>query len=329
MRVLVTGASGFVGSVLCQVLADAGWRVRAASRTTDSPLPAGAVEKVIVGDLSAATDWTRALADVDSVIHLAARVHVMNDRGGSSPYVESNAEGTRHLARTCAAAGVRRFLFVSTIKVNGEESGSRTFTARDVPCPKDAYGSSKWLAEQYLMEVASGTGLEAVIARPPLMYGPGVRANFLRLLRWVDDERPLPFGAIRNRRSLLSVWNFSDFLASALRHPAAAGKVWLVSDGEDLSTPELIERLARHMGRRLRLFGVPVPLLRTIGLIGGRRAEVQRLCSSLSVDIDPLRAELGWTPRLTLDEGLARTVTWYLREGRSAAARNRAGDPPG
>jgi UDP-glucose 4-epimerase len=203
---------------------------------------------------------------------------------------------------------------VSSIKVNGESTIGRAYTRDDEPHPRDAYGWSKWHAEERVREIAKRTGMEAVIVRPPLVYGPGVRANFLRLLRWVDKERPLPLGAIRNSRSLVSVWNLCDLLVRLLERPAAPGRTWMVSDGEDLSTPELIRRIAGAMNRRARLVPVPVGVLDLLGKLTGRHAEVARLCSSLAVDIDQTRRELEWTPPMKVDEAIARTVNWYLSE---------------
>ena len=191
-----------------------------------------------------------------------------------------------NLANASAQAGIRRFEYLSSVKVNGEETTDHAYTAYDEPHPQDAYGTSKWLAEKHLMEIAARTGMETVIVRSPLVYGPGVRANFLRLLRWVDKEWPLPLGAIENSRSLVSIWNLCDLLVHVLNHPLAPGRTWMVSDGEDLSTPELIRRLGSAMGRRVRLLPVPVGLLRLFGALIGRKAEITRLCGSLTVNIE-------------------------------------------
>jgi UDP-glucose 4-epimerase len=226
--------------------------------------------------------------------------------------VEANADGTKRLAIAAAEAGVQRFVHVSTVKVNGEETPGIPYSPHDIPQPKDVYGTSKWLAERYLHEVSVATGLQAVIVRPPLVYGPGVKANFLRLMQWVRAGRPLPFGSIRNVRSLVSVWNLSDLLVNVLRNASAPGKVWLVSDGEDVSTPELVRRIAVAMNRRVRLLSVPPPALRLLGTLTGKHEEVGRLCGSLAVDIDATRRELGWSPPMSVDESLSRTVQWYL-----------------
>jgi UDP-glucose 4-epimerase len=314
-RVLVTGATGFIGSVLCEALARADYLVRAALRT-DRAVPVAIAEKVIVGDINSTTDWTQALQGVDWVIHAAARSHVLHPaRDSSNLYFETNERGTQHLASAAAQRQVSRFVYLSSIKANGEETLARAYTPSDEPHPQDDYGLSKWHAEQHVAAAAGHSGMEAVIVRPPLVYGPGVRANFLRLLQWVEHGWPLPLGAVRNTRSLVNVWNLCDFLLLVLKHPSAPGRMWMVSDGEDLSTPDLIRRIGAAMGRRVRLLAVPVSLLELSAGLVGRRGELARLCGSLSVDITQTRAELGWSPRVTADEALTRTVAWYLKRG--------------
>ena len=316
-RVLVTGATGFVGRELCETLSRRGYTVRAALRS-ERAVPACIAEKAVVGEIGSATDWAAALDGVDYVVHAAARVHVMND-AEVDLYFETNAHGTRRLAMAAAQAGVSRFLFLSSIKVNGEETRGRAYLATDTPDPGDAYGRSKLAGEKSVQEIGTSTAMETVIVRPPLVYGPGVKANFLRLLGWVAKERPMPFAAIGNSRSLVSVWNLTDLLLRVLQHPAAAGKAWLVSDGADLSTPLLIRTIARSMGRPVRLLPVPPALLQLAGALVGKKAEVTRLCGSLAVDIEPTRRELDWTPPISVDESIARTVTWYLSEVASLA----------
>lgn len=315
-RVLLTGANGFVGRSLCAALGQSGYEVRAAVRTADAAV-AGAVQAVSVGEISAQTQWQCALDGVDFVIHAAARAHRVNDpKRNSGLYTSTNTEGTACLARAAAAAGVQRLVFLSTVKVNGEENDAHAYTATDEPRPQDAYGMSKWLAEKAVNEVCAQTNMQAVIVRPPLVYGPGVRANFLRLMQWTDAQRPLPLGCVHNRRSLISIWNLCDLLINLLTNPAAGNGTWMASDGDDLSTPELVRRLAAAMRRRTRLVPVPVILLRTLGLITGHSSEVSRLCGSLAVDISQTRSALGWSPPLSVDEGLSRTVAWYLSEAR-------------
>jgi nucleoside-diphosphate-sugar epimerase len=316
-RVLVTGATGFVGSVLCEALAQAGHEVRGALRT-ERAVPTAIAEKVIVGDINSTTDWRRALHGVDCVIHAAARSHVLRPaRDSANLYVETNEHGTQRLANAAAQMQVKRFIYLSSIKVNGEETRAHAYTPHDEPHPQDDYGLSKWHAEQHVTAAAADSGMQAVIVRPPLVYGPRVRANFLRLLGWVEHGWPLPLGAVRNARSLVNVWNLCDFLLLLLTHPQAPGRTWLVSDGEDLSTPDLMRRIGAAMGRRVRLPAVPVALLQLSAGLLGRRGELARLCGSLAVDITQSRAELGWSPPVTVNEALTRTVAWYRSEGRS------------
>jgi nucleoside-diphosphate-sugar epimerase len=314
-RVLVTGASGFVGSVLCPMLTSAGYRVRAAERSAAPQ----AAERVVVGDIGGETDWAQALGGVDLVIHLAARVHLHDSPEAARLYFETNARGTQRLAADSVRHGVRRLVYLSSVKVNGEGTGDRAYSGTDVPEPLDDYGRSKWQGEQWLAETAAGTAMQAVIVRSPLVYGPGVRANFLRLLRWVDRGLWLPFGAVRNRRSLASVWTLCDLLVRLLDHPAGPARTWMVSDGEDCSTADLVRRIAHAMDRRARLLPVPAALLRLGAGLLGRSAEMRRLCGSLTVDVAPTRQLLGWAPPLTMDEALSRTVGWY-RAARHAPA---------
>lgn len=319
-RVLVTGATGFVGRTLCEVLQRAGYRVRAALRN-QGDAPIGAAESVVVGNVATA-DWTSALVGVDFVVHAAARAHVVRDSDSNSRiYFATNVEGTTRIAQAAVAAGVRRLVYLSSVKVNGEENERSPYKPSDAPQPRGVYGQSKWLAEKSLLEIAANTAMDAVIVRPPIVYGPGVRANFLRLMRWVDKGWPLPLGAIDNRRSLVSIWNLCDLLVLLLQSPAAPAKIWMVSDGEDLSTPDLIRRIAEAMGRRARLLSVPVVVLRALGKASARSDEVARLCGSLRLDVSRTLDELGWSPPLTVDQGISRTVKWYLSEHRSHRAR--------
>jgi UDP-glucose 4-epimerase len=316
-RVLVTGATGFVGQLLCEQLTRAGFSVRAALRA-DRAVPACIAEKTVSGDISGATNWGVALEDVDLVVHAAAHTHVLRHSPADvGRFMETNADGTQTLAAESARRGIRRFIYLSTVKVNGEGGAQRAYSAGDEPQPRDAYGASKWLAEQRLWAVAANSPMQAVVVRAPLVYGPGVRANFLRLLRWVDHERLLPLAAVENRRSLVSVWALCDLLIRVLEHPAAAGHTWMVSDGEDISTPQLVCRIAHLMGRRARLVPVPVPLLRLAGRLLGQKTEIRRLCGSLTVDITQTRERLGWSPPLSMDEALARTVSWYQSQARA------------
>jgi nucleoside-diphosphate-sugar epimerase len=319
-RVLVTGATGFVGQTLCAALGGAGYAVRAALRRAGT-LPGNIAESAIVGEIDTATDWHAALEGVDVIVHAAARAHRLGDDVHPEVYTQTNALGTRRLAQAAAAAGVRRLVYLSTAKVNGEGSGT-PYTAQDPAHPAGAYATSKWLGEQHLLELAAATRLEAAIVRPPLVYGPAVRANFLRLLRWVDRGWPLPLGSVHNRRSLVNVWNLCDLVLRLLVHPAAPGRVWMVSDGDDRSTPDLLRTIGRAMQRPVRLIAAPVAVLRAVGTLSGRSADVSRLCDSLQVNITPTCHELQWAPPVAVDEGVARTVRWYLSsDPRASSAR--------
>ncbi len=316
-RVLVTGGSGFVGRRLTAMLAASGREVRAALRASASSpaLPAG-VDAVTVGDLDAATDWRAALEGVDCVVHLAARVHVMQDTAADplAEFRRVNVAGTLSLARQAAQAGVRRLVFVSSVKVNGEGTvPGRPYTADDVPAPLDAYGISKHEAELGLQDIAKTTGLEAAIIRPVLVYGPGVGANFLAMMRWLYRGVPLPLGAIDNRRSLVALDNLADLIVTCLDHPGAANQVFLASDGEDVSTTVLLRRTADALGKPARLLPVPVPVLRLAAGLLGKQDFAQRLCGSLQVDIGKTRDLLGWTPPLTLQAALALAAQDFVR----------------
>lgn len=312
--VLTTGAQGFVGRALCAALPQRGYEVRAAVRAANER----ATGEIGVGEIGESTNWTAALAGVDSVVHLAARVHVMRDSAAHplSEYRRVNVLGTLNLARQAAASGVRRFVFVSSVKVNGESTRpGRPFMADDLPAPTDPYGISKHEAEEGLRELARNTGLQVVIIRPVLVYGRGVKANFLSMMRWLHRGAPLPLGAIHNRRSLVALDNLVDLIITCLEHPAAANQTFLVSDNEDLSTTQLLRRLSQPLGRPARLLPVPPAILIGMAALLGKQAAVRRLCGSLQVDISKTRALLNWTPSISVDEGLSRAVQGYLNDG--------------
>jgi nucleoside-diphosphate-sugar epimerase len=283
--------------------------VQGATRT-GCDLPKG-VKNVVVASIDGSTDWHDALAGCDAVVHLAARVHVMTETTADplNEFRRVNVQGTLNLARQAAAAGVRRFVFVSSIKVNGEATQpGAPFTADDAPTPLDAYGVSKMEAEQGLREIARQTGMEVVIIRPPLVYGPGVKANFATMMRWLKRGVPLPLGAIHNQRSLVALDNLVDLIVTCLTHLAAANQTFMVSDGEDVSTTELLRRMGQAMGHPARLVPVPASWLKVaVGLLG-KGDVAQRLCGSLQVDISKTRELLGWTPPVSLDEGLRRAA---------------------
>lgn len=314
-QVLVTGATGFVGQATCRALLDRGLSVTATVRRNAAltAFDGQRLHPVVVEQIDGATAWNEALHGVKTVIHLAARVHVMSrsDTDVLRAYHATNVQGTEHLARSAAASGVRRFVFMSSIKVNGEATAGMPFAAPDIPAPQDPYGISKWEAEQALWKIAEETGMEVVILRPPMVYGAGVKANFLRLLKWVEKGIPLPLGAVQNRRSMIYLGNLVDSMILAATHPDAAGRVWMLSDGEDVSTPELIHRLAMVLGRSDRLWRLPPSWLRMVGAILGKSDEIERLLGSLEIDSTPIRRELGWVPPYSMMQGLEETVHWY------------------
>lgn len=314
-RVLVTGANGFVGAALCVQLVKQDMAVRAAVRTVGAPgaWPI-AVQLSKIGDIHAHTDWTVALAGVTQVVHLAARVHVIRDTS-SDPLADFravNTAGTENLARQAAASGVRRFVYVSTIKVNGEHTSGRSFSAEDKPQPQDAYAQSKLEAERTLSQICQHSGMETVIVRPPLVYGPGVKGNFLSMMRVLRQGWPLPLASCGNRRSLVGLTNFVSLLEKCVLHPAAAGQIFLVADGEDLSTPELLRKVAHALNKKARLLPCSPALLRLAAGVVRRPGIYERLCGSLQVDATKARDLLDWTPPSSVDTELARTASWFL-----------------
>lgn len=310
-HVLITGGRGLVGNALGTRLLAQGLSVRISTRQkTNSTDPR--LESVQTTDLCASTDWLTALLAIDVVVHCAARVHVMQDTEADplATFRAVNVQGTLNLARQAAATGVKRFVFISSVKVNGESTEpSQAFTEADTPNPQDAYALSKCEAEQGLRQVAADTGMEVVIIRPPLVYGPGVKANFAALMRAVQRGLPLPLGAVHNRRSLVALDNLVDFVVTSLTHPQAANQTFLISDGQDLSTTELVRGLARSAKVSAPLWPVPVWVLRAGAGLMGQGDAIQRLCGNLQVDISKARRLLGWTPIVSIDEGLRRSVT--------------------
>ncbi len=305
----VTGATGFVGRALCAHLAAQGMTVRRLLRQRgNTTLP----DDRMVGEIGPDTVWSDALQGLDCVVHCAAHVHRMQAGvEGNTPadYRRVNTEGTRRLAEAAAIAGVRRFIFISSIKVLGEATSPGVpFRHDSRPDPIDPYGQSKWEAEQALWSISEQSGLQVAVIRPPLVYGPGVGANFLRLMRWIESGMPLPLASVSNLRSLVSVDNLVDLVAVCLTHPDAAGETFLASDGHDLSTPDLVAALGHAMGVHPRLWPAPVGLMRLAGRLTGRAGTVERLVQSLQVDIGHTCQHLGWTPPVSVEEGLARTV---------------------
>jgi len=312
MKFLITGANGFVGKALCAELLRQGKLVRAAVRSANWPIEN--VEMVTVGTIDGHTDWSDALHSVDVVIHLAARVHVMKEAAVDplAEFLKVNFYGTSNLAQQAASAGVKRFVYVSSIKVNGEQTTeAQRYADSDEPEPQDPYAISKWRAEQDLWRIAQETGMEVVIIRPPLVYGPGVQGNFISLMDAIEKGVPLPLAGARNARSLVYVGNLVDALIACAEQPAAAGQTYLVSDGETVSTAVLIAKIAQSLERSNHLFYLPSGILRAVAVLLGRAEQVDRLFGSLRVNDTKIRAELGWSPPYTLEQGLRETADWY------------------
>jgi len=314
-RILITGASGFVGSALVRALdRHSGYLPISAVRSEES-VTVPNTELFLIPGITSSTNWGACLKDTSVVVHAAARVHVMKEIAADAlrEFRKVNVEGTINLARQAAEAGVRRFIFISSIKVNGEATKlGHPFTAGDKPAPSDAYGISKKEAEDALHAISMETGMEIVIIRPPLIYGPGVKANFRNMMGWLKKGIPLPFGAIYNKRSLVSLENLVSLILLCLEHPGAVGQVFLVSDGLDLSTTELLKRTASALGVKSRLIPVPESMLMFSAVMLGRRALSQRLCGSLQVDISKTRSLLGWSPPVTVEDALNRTAKEFL-----------------
>lgn len=312
LNVLVTGASGFVGEALVMhLLVGRHFCPVAAAR---GPTRLQGLCRVMPFDLTRA-EVLPAFEGVQVVVHTAARVHIMHEAaaGALSEFRDVNVQGTLKLARQAANSGVKRFIFISSIKVNGEStSAGKAFRADDLPSPMDPYGISKYEAEEALIKLGRETGMEIVVIRPPLVYGPGVKANFVSMLGWLRKGIPLPLGGVRNRRSLVSIGNLISLIVACIDHPAAANQVFLVSDGEDLSTSQLLSRLSQAFGKRARLLPVPEWLLKLAASMFGMQAVAQRLCGSLQVDIDKNRELLGWLPPVSVDRAMRQTVNHFL-----------------
>lgn len=308
-NLLITGASGFVGRALISKLAlETNHFVRVSVRKkTQFPSQIEVIENM---EASSNTNWTDALRGVDIVIHLLARVHVMDEQA-ADPLLEFrnvNVDATIDLAKLAAKQGIKRFVFLSSVKVNGESTSHKPFSESDLPHPQDAYAISKWEAEEALRKISKDTGMEVVIIRSPLVYGPNVKANFLKMMQYIKRGIPLPLGAIQNKRSLISIDNLVDFITTAISHPKAANETFLISDDEDISTTDLLHRIAQCMGKSARLISVPPKILFFIFNIVGRQDFGDRLLGSLEIDITKAKKLLAWSPPKTLDEGLRATV---------------------
>jgi len=312
-RILVTGAGGFIGRALCAALSRRGASIAGVSRDI-SKLDSRFCTPVQVRDIGSDTDWSGLVDEVDAVVHLAARAHILREAAAYplELFRHTNLRGTERLARSAAAAGVKRLIYVSTIGVNGlsTPAGAR-FSETDLPAPHNDYALSKWEAEQALSRISTETGLKVVIVRPPLVYGDDAPGNFERMIKILRRGIPLPFASVDNHRDLVYVGNLVDALIACTSHPAAAGQTYLVSDGEDISTSDLLRRLGAAMGRPARLFSCPPALLQLAGKLSGRSTQVERLLGSLQIDSGKIRRELNWTPPYSLQQGLQATAEWY------------------
>ncbi len=311
LKVSMTGASGLLGRALVSKLVASG-RFEVLAFTRQTPInPVHGAKYLPVGNLTQETQWQDGLLGVHTLVHCAARVHVMHDTEADplTAFRSVNVDGTLNLARQAVAEGVKRFVFISSVKVNGVSTHpGQALTEADAPNPQDAYGQSKQEAEQGLRQLAADTGMEVVIIRPPLVYGPGVKANFAALMRAVQRGWPLPLGAVYNQRSLVAVSNLVDFIITCITHPQAANQTFLVSDGQDLSTTELVRGMAQAAGVPARLLPVPAWVLQAAGSLLGKGDAVQRLCGNLQVDISKARSLLGWEPPVSVEEGLRRAM---------------------
>lgn len=311
-KICITGANGFVGKSLCKALISSNNSIKALARRMDSSLNSLKVEYIQIGDISLDINLKEYLVGCDCIVHCAGKAHIMNDTSNLDAYQSVNIEGTKNLAEQAVLAGVKRFIFLSSVKVNGESTGNsddpKIFTNDDTPNPQDNYAISKFEAEKALWEIASKTNLEVVIVRLPLVYGKSVKGNLKSLIKLINYKIPLPFADIKNKRSLIGIDNLVDVLVRCIENPNAAGKTFLVSDGEDLSTSELINLIASGMNRSIILFRLPRALLKFFGFILMRQGQIDRLIGSLQIDNSYVRKILNWTPPVSVEEGIRKMI---------------------
>ena len=313
-EVVVTGASGFIGSHVCEMFSRAGLKVRRHTRLL-RPGTTNPNEWVVCDDLAKASDDDTPYRGARTVVHLAARAHILDDKAVDplTEFRKINTEGTLRIAKLAWKAGVKRFVFVSSIGVNGNFTKEKPFNENSIPNPTDLYAISKYEAELALQEFSKASGLEVVIVRPPLVYGPGNPGNFLRLLKLIKSGLPLPFGAVKNLKSFIYVENLASALLACIQHPIAANQTYVVSDGYDLSTPDLITALAKHMQRHPMLVPVSMTVIRALAKLAGKMGAIEKMISSLQVDSTKIRTELGWSPPVPVDEGIRKTAEWFVR----------------
>jgi nucleoside-diphosphate-sugar epimerase len=314
-RLLITGCNGFIGQALAQRCLAVGKPIIGSvrSESKSAGLPKG-VSPVIIRDIGPRTNWSEALDGVSEIVHLAARVHALDrpNRDSQADFFRTNTDGTARLARAAAQVGVRRMVFISTVKVHGEGQ-EKPYSEKDREAPQGPYAVSKQAAEMALKQISDRSRLETVVLRPPLVYGPGVGANFLRLIQLVERRIPLPFKMVSNRRSMIFVGNLVDAIIACLNEPEAAGRTYLAADAESLSTPQLIARIASQLGVNACLFACPPHLLRLAGTLIRKKEEIDRLLGSLVVDMSSIQSDLEWHPIFTFNEGLSATIAWYRK----------------
>ena len=314
-KILVTGASGFIGQSLCETLSKSGRSVLGAVRNLNSILINKNIKYISVGDIAFKKNWKDLLVEVDCIVHCAGKAHLIHEKKNLDIYRLVNIEGTKHLAEQAAKSGVKKLVFLSSVKVNGENTNGKTnskiFTNNDLPAPKDAYSISKFEAEKILWNISTKTGLEVVVVRLPLVYGTSVPANLKRLIKLISTGLPLPFSLINNQRSLIGIDNLVDVILRCIDHPNAKNKTFLVSDDEDLSTPDLIKLIAKEMGCSVSLFPVPIPWLKFFSFFIGRQSDIDRLTGSLQVDIEYTKKILDWKPSVSVSEGIKRMFNNY------------------
>lgn len=312
MHILVTGANGFIGQALCKNLAGQGVFARGAVRRILPEMAERPNEVAVVGEVGPHTDWSYALDGIDVVIHLAGKAHLIHGgMGQANEFYRVNTHGTENLCKAAVSAGVKQFIYISTAKVHGENSGLRPFSEKDTPAPADDYAMSKWRAEQAINAIASGSGMKTIILRPPMVYGPGMKGNLLRLLWIIDTGIPLPLLSIENKRSLLNVSNLVDLLSRLIDNPRSESVTFLVSDGEDMSTCEMIRLLAMALGKRPRLFPCRTDILKLVARFLKREDDAGRLMDSLVVDSSLIRSELDWIPPYQVWSGFKDLADWY------------------
>ena len=311
MKVMLTGAGGFVGQYLCSTLEEAGFELVRVFRASEQVLKKVFQNTIVGKNIDATTDWTNDLIDVEAVVHLAARVHVMtgDEAGDLASFREINVEGTKNLAEQAAHSGVNRFIYLSSIKVNGEQTDGQPFSATQAPDPKNSYAISKMEAEETLRKIEKTTNMEVVIIRPPLVYGPGVKGNLLALVKMIKKGIPLPLGAVNNRRDLISIYNLCDLIRVCILHPGAPGDTFLVSDNESISTTDLIRQIANGLNRTARLFPAPNWLLTLLAALFGKMEQLEKLTGNLQINMSPTQQALDWHPPLSVAESFRKMFT--------------------